>query len=211
MTHSTTHFDRVAADWDSEPRRVVLMRSIAEKIVRVVPLDREMDLLDYGCGTGLLGLFLLPYVGTVTGADNSPGMLAELQRKIAAGGVESIRAIQLDLERDPVPCARYHLIVSGMALHHIADTDTVLRAFHTLLHPGGMLCLADLDTEPGIFHPAEMDSVVHHHGFDRAEIKRKLLSSGFSELTDATAIRFFKPVAGRQDYEFSVFLITGRI
>ncbi len=103
MAGSAAHFDKVAGDWDNDPRRVALMRAIGEAILREVELTSEMDVLDYGCGTGLIGLFLLPHVRTVTGADNSLGMLGELRDKIIAGGLTNIQAIQLDLEQDPPP------------------------------------------------------------------------------------------------------------
>ena len=96
-----------------------------------------MDVLDYGCGTGLIGLFLLPHVHTVTGADNSSGMLEVLRDKIAAGGVQGMKAIELDLEQDLLHSTRYDMIVVGMVMHHIKGTEKVLRGFHDLLVPGG--------------------------------------------------------------------------
>ena len=83
MNGSTAHFDEAARDWDNEPRRVALMRAIGEAILREAKPTSDMDVLDYGCGTGLIGLFLLPHVHSVTGADNSPGMLKVLREKIA--------------------------------------------------------------------------------------------------------------------------------
>ena len=210
MGCSTAHFDKMAADWDNEPRRIAIMRAIGEAIFREAKPTGSMDLLDYGCGTGLIGLFLLPHVQSVTGADNSPGMLDILRGKIAAGGLENMQAVHLDLEQDPVPGDRYQIIVVGMALHHIADTERVLRAFHELLVPGGTLCLADLDTEPGTFHPADMADAVHHHGFDREKLKQRLASIGFSQINDATASTFKKPVEGQGEQEFSVFVISAR-
>ena len=58
------------------------------------------------------------------------------------------------------------------------------------------LCLADLDTEPGTFHPADMADVVHHHGFNRERLERQLADAGFSEMKDTTALKFSK--AGRR-------------
>ena len=95
------HFDQSAANWDAEPRRVELARAVGEAILRQVQPTRDMDVLDYGCGTGLLGLFLLPYVHSVTGADSSPGMLRVLDDKIRAGGLQRMRAERLDLLHDP--------------------------------------------------------------------------------------------------------------
>lgn len=207
---SAVHFDEAAKDWDNQPRRIALMRAIGEAILRETTLTREMDVLDYGCGTGLIGLFLLPHVRTVTGADNSSGMLEVLQHKIAAGRLLNMKAIVLDLQRDAVPHDRYHMIVVSMAMHHIADTGRVLCGFHELLTPGGTLCLADLDTEPGDFHPANMAEIVHHHGFDREELKQRLADAGFSETKDTTALTFNKAVEGHGNRKFSVFLISAR-
>jgi hypothetical protein len=58
----SNHFDDAAANWDAEPRRVELAKAVGEAILRQVRPTRGMDMLDYGCGTGLLGLFLLSHV-----------------------------------------------------------------------------------------------------------------------------------------------------
>lgn len=207
---SANYFNEAAATWDSEPRRVALARAIGETIVREAKPNHSMDVLDYGCGTGLLSLFLLPYVRSVTGADNSPGMLEVLRGKIAQSAVAGMRAIALDLERDPVPAERFHMIVVGMAMHHVAQVEQVLRAFWRLLLPGGTVCIADLDTEPGSFHAPLVADRVHHHGFDREVLKHQLSTAGFTQTRDTTAITFTKPVADGREEEFSVFLIWAK-
>lgn len=146
------HFDDAAATWDNEPRRIALMKAVGGTILQEARPTKHTDVLDYGCGTGLVSLFHLPHVRSVTGADSSPGMLEVLRKKLTEGGIADMRVVQLDLEHDPLPSERYHLVVTSMTLHHVADTERVLQAFHALLLPGGMLCIADLDTEPGIFH-----------------------------------------------------------
>jgi ubiquinone/menaquinone biosynthesis C-methylase UbiE len=206
---SAAHFDAMAAEWDSEPRRVELMKAVGEQVVRQVHPTGQMDVLDYGCGTGLLGLYLLPHVRSVTGADSSEGMLAVLREKIARLGSGKVKAVHLDLERDNPPAGRFDLIVVGMALHHMADVEKVLGAFFQILRPGGVLCLADLDTEPGIFHgPDFQDLGVQHFGFDREQLKALLVRIGFREPRDVTAHTIRKPVEGGQDRDFPVFLIT---
>jgi ubiquinone/menaquinone biosynthesis C-methylase UbiE len=204
------YFDKAAGNWDSEPRRVALARAIGETIVREAKPNDLMDVLDYGCGTGLLSLFLLPHVRSVTGADNSPGMLDVLRGKIAEAAVAGMRAIPLDLERDPVPAERFHMIVVSMAMHHVTQIERILRTFWQLLLPGGTLCIADLDTEPGSFHAPQVAGRVHHHGFDREVLKHQLSAAGFTQTHDTTAIIFTKPVADGREEEFSVFLIWAK-
>lgn len=205
-----SYFDEAAATWDNEPRRIALMKAVGEAILREARPSSDIDVLDYGCGTGLVSLFLLPHVRSVTGADNSPGMLEVLQKKIAEGGIENMKVIHLDLEKEPVPSDRYHLIVTSMTMHHVADTGKVLRGFRELLHPGGTLCIADLDTEPGFFHPPEAAESVHHHGFDRESLKDQLGAAGFTEMHDVTAHTVSKPISTGEERDFPVFLIVGR-
>ena len=204
----TTYFDQSAATWDNEPRRIALMKAVGEAILREARPTKDMDVLDYGCGTGLVSLFLLSHVRSVTGADNSPGMLEVLNKKITEGGIVNMNVIRLDLERDPLPVARYDLIVTSMTMHHVADTEKVVRAFRDLLHPGGKLCIADLDTEPGVFHSPEAASSVYHHGFDRDRLKGQLAAAGFTKMHDVTAHTIHKPVEVSGERAFPVFLVT---
>ncbi|MFZ5830310.1 MAG: class I SAM-dependent DNA methyltransferase [Planctomycetota bacterium] len=210
MTSQSNYFDEAASSWDAEPRRIELMRVIGEGILRQARPTPNDDVLDYGCGTGLVGLYLLPHVRSVTGADSSPGMLAVLQQKIQAGGLRRMMTLLVDLERDPPPPRQFHLIVSSMVLHHVADVSRLLVRFHELLLPGGGLALADLDSEPGVFHAPEVAPSVRHHGFDRAALKAQLTSAGFTELHDETAHVVRKPLPDGPIGEFPVFLITGR-
>lgn len=207
---STSHFDEAAANWDAEPRRIAVMKAIGEKILAEASPPRDVKVLDYGCGTGLVSLYLLPHVDHITGADSSTGMLDVLRGKIAEGGIRNMEALPLNLECDAVPTARFGMIVVTMALHHIANLERVLDALYEMLDPGGILCVADLDTEPGTFHPADVSGSVHHHGFDREQLKSRLAEIGFSDLKDTTATTIRKPVEGGGEEDFSVFLITAR-
>ena len=205
----TNHFDEAAATWDAEPRRVELTNAVGQAILRQVQPTRGMDVLDYGCGTGLLGLFLLPHVRSVTGADSSPGMLKVLEDKIRSSGVQRMRTERLDLGCDPVPDSRYHLIVANMVLHHVDQTETLLAAFYRMLLPGGVLAIADLDTEPGLFHGPDVATSVYHHGFDRNTLKDRLYRAGFVDVKDMTAHVIRKPIANGEIRDFPVFLIVG--
>ena len=196
-------FDEAAATWDEQPRRLQLAADVAAGIRRRVPLSGETDVLDFGCGTGLVTLALQPFVGRVTGADTSAGMLEELRRKVRDRRLADVDALLLD-PGAPLPSdARYHLIVSSMALHHVEDLGTLLRRFHGLLREGGRVALADLDREDGTFH--EDATGVFHLGFDREDIVSLLARAGFESLDVTTAA-----VTRKEEREYTVFLVTGR-
>jgi len=106
-------FDQAASTWDLEGMRVALAQGVAGAIAARVPLSKDLTLLDFGCGTGLVSLELAAQVGPLTGADSSPGMLKALAEKTAAAGIAmTLRALDpagpLDLG------GPYDLIVSSM-------------------------------------------------------------------------------------------------
>jgi len=201
-----THFDSKARQWDDNPVFRERGLKIAEAVRAAVPLRRDMHALDYGCGTGLLSFPLRDELGAIVMADSSSGMLDVVREKIAAQAATNMTAVKLDLLADPVPSDRFDLIVTAMTLHHVPDTDRILRIFHDLLTPGGHLCIADLDQEDGSFHGPEVDV---HHGFDRADLSRRTAQAGFADVRFQTVFSIAKEhESGARDYP--VFLMTAR-
>lgn len=200
------HFDSKARQWDDNPVFRERGLKIADAIRKAVPLHRHMNALDYGCGTGLLSFPLKDELGAILMADSSGGMLEVVNEKIATLGVSNMATLQLDLLADPAPSERFDLIVTAMTLHHVPDTNRILRIFHDLLKPGGYLCIADLDQEDGSFHGIEVDV---HHGFDQADLGRRAVQAGFADLHFQTVFSIAKEHAtGPRDYP--VFLMTAR-
>ncbi len=200
------HFDSKARQWDDNPVFRERGLKIAEAIRQAVPLRPDMNALDYGCGTGLLSFPLRDALGTLLMADSSSGMLDVVAAKIAAQGVTRMTPMKLDLMVDPPPAQRFDLIVTAMTLHHVPDTDHILRIFHDLLKPGGYLCIADLDKEDGSFHGPEVDV---HHGFDQADLNLRAAQAGFAEIHFQTVFSIAKEhESGTRDYP--VFLMTAR-
>lgn len=171
-----TDFDALARDWDSDPIKVERARAVADEIRTRTRLSRTMTALEYGCGTGLLSFALRPFMGSITLADTAPGMLSVLKDKIEAAGAKNMTPMKLDLSTDPPPSEQYDLIYTLLTLHHVPDTEKLLRQFYLLLKGTGVLCIADLEKEDGSFHG--MDSTVHK-GFHRYLLKQQVLSIGF--------------------------------
>jgi ubiquinone/menaquinone biosynthesis C-methylase UbiE len=199
-------FDQKAAQWDAKPIRVERAQAVAEGIKAAVSLSPHMTALEYGCGTGLLSFALQPYLGHIRLADSSTGMLAVLRDKIASANIQNMKPVQLDLLIDPLPAERYDLIYTLLTLHHIPDTDRILRAFYDLLDTTGTLCVADLDKEDGTFHEDEFHG---HLGFDRAELAAQAKQIGFQTITFSTVFHMIKDVNGVTK-DFPIFLMVAQ-
>ena len=201
-------FDTEAAQWDEKPQRLKLAQDVAAAIVKTVDLSKKMDVLDFGCGTGLVTLLLQPHVGNIVGADSSIGMINILEDKIKHQGLHNVRTQLVDFEKGECLAGMYDLIVSNMTVHHVPDTAALFRLWHDLLKTQGRVYFADLDSEDGSFHSD--NTGVHHMGFDRVSLKRLLADAGFSDVCDTTASVIIKDVEGGGKKEFPVFLISGR-
>jgi 2-polyprenyl-3-methyl-5-hydroxy-6-metoxy-1,4-benzoquinol methylase len=203
----TNDFDARASTWDADPAKVDRARRVAEAIARDVPDLATRSVLDYGAGTGLLGFHLLPHVARMTFADTSKGMLAVVEEKIARTAAHDVDAVLLDLTRDPPPARRFGLVCTLMALHHVPDVDGILKAFHSTLEPGGILCISDLDLEDGSFHGPGVEV---HPGFDRTALEGKIRAAGFGRVRFSTPCDVRKEVGG-EPRTYPIFLaITAR-
>jgi len=177
-------FDEKAKEWDT-PDKKERAEHIGAAISSQLPLSNSMTAFEYGCGTGLLSFALKDKLGAMTLADVSDGMLGVLEKKIQQHQIKDMKPLKLNLITDPLPKARFDIIYTMMTLHHISDTEKILRKFYTLLKPGGYLCIADLDKEDGSFHGKEVENV--HRGFNRDNLDSLAMDIGFSPANFITA------------------------
>ena len=201
-------FNKDATSWDQKTGRVKLAHDVAYAIMNEVKLTHGMDVLDFGCGTGLLTLQLQPLVRSITGVDSSQGMIGVLDSKIDEQKLINVKTVLIDIEKGNVLNGKFHLVVSSMTLHHMENIESLLKQFYECLLPGGHLCIADLDSDKGNFHSDKTG--VFHFGFDRAFMRTLLIQHGFHNVQDVTAARVVKDLPDGQPREFTVFLITAR-
>ncbi len=203
-----TNFDERAKDWDSDPKKIKRARTVAEAIRNTIQVTPQMSALEYGCGTGLLSFALQSDLGQITLADTSQGMLDVLGEKISTAGVTNMHPTRLDLTTDsPLPSQRFDITYSLMTLHHIENPKDILKKFHALLSPSGILCIADLDKEDGTFHTDGTTDV--HKGFERTELQTWVEETGFTDVKFTTVCEIKKKI-NEAEKIFPVFLLTAR-
>ncbi|MFH1057074.1 MAG: class I SAM-dependent methyltransferase [Pseudomonadota bacterium] len=201
-------FDKAASTWDLEPRRIQMVADVAQAMAAELALSPEMEVLDFGCGTGLLTLHLHPLVGRITGADTSRGMLEALVAKLQDQGIANVSTLLLDEDpAAPLPGA-YDLIVSNMTLHHVQDVAGLLGRMRQALKPGGRVCLTDLDLDNGEFHGDAAG--VFHDGFGRDWLRGQFEAAGLPVEAQRTAATMRKPGGNGAPRDFTIFMTIGR-
>ena len=198
-------FDIKAATWDENPTRVKLAEDVVQAIKQQVTLLPDMEVLDFGCGTGLLAMSVLVSVRSVTGMDTSQGMLDVLEAKAKRQGLSNVYTRHLH------PGERlsgaYDLIISSMTFHHVEDIEALLAQLFQTLKPAGCLYVADLDLEQGTFH--DDNTGIFHFGFDRDALRNLFMKAGFSNVRAVTATEVIKPNPSGGLRTFPVFLMVG--
>ena len=199
MKNTVDHFAHKSKSWDMSSKRVQNAKGIAELIVKNIKLNKSMELMDFGAGTGLLSYFVAPFVKKIVAVDNSPSMLVEFENKCDEFSCET-EVIEKDLSSETLD-RKFDGVISSMTIHHLEDTAALLSKLYAMLHDGGFVAIADLDSEDGSFHGDNVG--VFHYGFDRDILENIAKETGFKEIKFDLASTISKP-----HREFTVFLMT---
>ena len=119
--------------------------SAYERIAELVA-DRNVDVLDIGCGTGGVSIACAARGATVVGIDRDAGML-----EVAASKSSSVEWLELDATEieDRFDPERFDAIVSCLVFSEMSPQvqDYTLSIALSRLRPGGRLVIAD-EIEP---------------------------------------------------------------
>ena len=195
-----SHFDKKAKDWDNGSVRVNGAKVIADAISKEIKLHDNMEILDFGVGTGLLGFEIAKSVQKVYGVDTSSKMLEKLEEKNTKDLY--ITPLCQDIVKEPLS-EKFDGIVSSMTLHHVENLKDFFTTIHSNLEKNGFIAIADLESEDGSFHSD--NSGVFHFGFDNENLIRIVQECGFENIKVNNINTITKP-----HRDFGVFLLTAR-
>ena len=201
-------FDIKAAGWDQNPMHWDRAKAIANEIIRLIPLNKQMIALEYGAGTGVTSFILKDYLKEIILMDNSSEMLKVMNNKIKEYKAGNLKTLNFNLEQADLKDAKFDLIFNQMVLHHITNIENIISKFYNLLNPGGFLAISDLYPEDGSFHG---EGFTGHKGFDPVELSKLLLKPGFVNISLRKCYVINRKISEYETKHFDVFLlITNR-
>lgn len=175
----TDYFDTLASTWDNNPDKVIRAETTANKI-KEIAFPSTRSIVDYGSGTGLLGIQLRDLFSQVILADSSQQMLEVASNKIASENINNIETQQVNSLSEVT--ATHSAIATLMTLHHIDNINQFLSEAFDKLDRDGILIVADLYQEDGSFHKHN-PKYNGHNGFDIDELSTMVNNAGFEVLS----------------------------
>jgi SAM-dependent methyltransferase len=147
---------------------------LAQTMARELALDGTGQLLDAGCGPGVLELPLAGLFGQVVALDPERGMLEEGRRRCLRAGIGNVRWVEGVAEDIPgLGLGACRAVTFAQSFHRVRRLE-VAEAVYELLVPGGSLVLISHQVDgrprpadpgyPEVPHDAIRELIISHLG-----------------------------------------------
>ena len=147
MADLSAFWDRLADKYAARPipDETVYQSKLAHTRAYFRP---DMDLFEFGCGTGGTAINHAPHVRHVTAMDFSEKMLAFARDKAAKAGVDNVTFQRGDITTIPVHPAQYDMVLGLSILHLLKNKETAIARVFDMLRPNGLFvssteCIGD--------------------------------------------------------------------
>ncbi|MCX7695180.1 MAG: class I SAM-dependent methyltransferase [Caloramator sp.] len=135
-------FNRLAPVWDEITKHD---EGKIEKILKLIDIKDNLNILDVGCGTGILESFLLKYnPNSITAVDISEKMIEIAKSKYDNCKINFITQDIMEHQ------GMYDFIIVYSAYPHFYDKDALIRHLSNMLTKGGKLVVAHSDSREKI-------------------------------------------------------------
>ena len=147
MPQPVKFWDRIAERYSRKP---VADHVAYEKKLNVTReyFRPDMEILEFGCGTGSTAILHAPYVRHIRATDISPKMIEIAQGKAEAANVDNVSFEALSIEQLDIPDQSLDAVLGLSILHLLEDKEEAMTRVHKMLKPGGVFvsstaCLGD--------------------------------------------------------------------
>lgn len=179
-------WDRVAGSAKAETGvNSALMKYINSKFETcIMPGD---NVLDFGCGTGMITLRIARNAKKVYGVDISQGMLKRARQNSEDQKADNVAFIKITKPDEIFPGGSFQVVTVFNVLQYVEDRQMLFKEFYKLLQPQGILimaspCFGNMKTVPAFlvkclrcFH-----ILPEVYYFRVGEIEKEIADAGFT-------------------------------
>ena len=147
MVQALKFWDKMADGYSKKP--VADEESYQKKIeVTREYLRPDMEVLEFGCGTGATAISHAPCVKHIQAIDISSRMIEIAQGKAAASNVNNVTFARVAIDELGVPDQTFDAVLGLSILHLVENKEDVILKIWKMLKPGGIFvsstaCIGD--------------------------------------------------------------------
>lgn len=176
---NTDKFEMIANSYDTS-ERIQVARISSDAIREYLVDSRSKNAIDFGCGTGLVGMNLLSDFNSILFLDTSQNMINQIKQKISSSNIKNAATICFDFEKDSLSDLHTDYIFMAQVLLHINDVELVLSRLYEVLKECGHLLIVDFNKNE------EIVSDIVHNGFDQIELIDIMEKIGYRNIQSKT-------------------------
>ena len=147
MHQPSTFWDKIAKSYSKRP--IADEASYQKKLHVTREYFRpDMEILEFGCGTGSTAIAHAPYVKYIQAIDISSKMIEIAQGNADAENIKNVTFERSGIEEFSAPDQAFDAALGLSILHLLENKEDVLAKVHKMLKPGGIFvtstaCLGD--------------------------------------------------------------------
>jgi len=148
MRNSARFWDRISKRYSKQP---IADEATYEKKLQITRgyFQPDMQVLEFGCGTGSTALLHAPYVSHIQAIDVSPKMIEIAQAKAEAENIGNVTFECLSMDEFSAPKNSFDVVLGHNILHLLENTQETIATVYDMLKPGSVFitstaCIADM-------------------------------------------------------------------
>lgn len=197
---NTDVFERIANQYDT-PERIQNAKVITNAIRDYLVDTKDKAAIDFGCGTGLIGMELLDDFNSILFIDTSQNMINQINKKMDQLDIKNADALCFDVEKEGLLNVKADYIFIAQVLLHIDNVELVLSRLYDVLNEGGHLIIVDFDKNEAI------DSELVHNGFEQERLTNLMIKIGYEKIQSKTFYEGSKLFMGK---DASLFILDAQ-
>ncbi|WP_136607434.1 class I SAM-dependent methyltransferase [Paenibacillus dokdonensis] len=176
---NTDKFEMIANIYDT-PERIQIAKVSSDAIREYLVDANSKSAIDFGCGTGLVGMNLISEFNSVLFLDASHNMIDQINQKISGFNIQNAGTLCFDLEKEGLSDLRADYIFMTQVLLHIPDVELILSRLFDVLNVGGHVIIVDFDKNE------KVTSDIVHNGFNQVSLMEMMTKIGYRNIQSKT-------------------------
>jgi len=176
---NTDKFETIANIYDN-PERIQIAKISSDAIRECLVDTKSKNAIDFGCGTGLVGIELLNAFNSMLFLDTSQNMINQIKQKVAASNIQKVDFLCFDFEKEALLDLHTDYVFMAQVLLHIQDVELVLSRLYDVLSAGGHLLIVDFNKNEKVV------SDMVHNGFEQEKLTDLMAKIGYRDIQSKT-------------------------